>query len=91
MPSCGACPMQDLLVGHFGLESLLRCFGVVQLLRVIQNSLLLQDPPLPGHIAPPLPLSSTLEAASGCLQWQVLPPDMRVQKKMAQAASGFLQ
>ena len=43
--------------------------------------LLLQDDPLPGSIAPPLPLSPTLGAASGCLQWQVLAPDMRVQKK----------
>ena len=42
--------------------------------------LLLQDDPLPGSIAPPLPLSPTLGAASGCLQWQVLAPHMRVQK-----------
>ena len=31
--------------------------------------------------APPLPLSHTLGAASGCLQWQVPSPDMHVQTK----------
>ena len=37
---------------------------------------------LESRTAPPLPLSHTLGAASGCLQWQVPSPDMHVQTKI---------
>ena len=84
--------MQDLLAGHFGLESLLRCFGVVRLLRVIQNPAFAAGGPAAWkHCTTPSPQPYPW----GCFRMPAMagarPGHARPKKKLAQAASGFLQ